>query len=104
MPLLSKNPFSLRYVYLLLNHSLIKSTVLQRPRAGRDKRLIDYDSIDKFFGEEFHRQMARHGPTERSVYQAVASQEGSARQAESHRSGLASSAAHTPPREFVSDL
>jgi hypothetical protein len=47
MPLLSKNPFSLLYVYLLLNHSLIKST-LQRPGAGRDKRLIDCDSIDKF--------------------------------------------------------
>jgi hypothetical protein len=41
MPLLSKNPFSLRDVYFLLNHGLIKSTVLKHPGAGRGKRLID---------------------------------------------------------------
>ena len=72
MSLLSKNPFSLRDVYFLLNHGLIKSTVLKRPGAGRGKRLIDCDSIDKFL-EKNSTDKWHAMALERPVYQTVAS-------------------------------
>jgi hypothetical protein len=66
MPLLSKKPFPLRDVYFLLNHGLIKSTVLKRPGAGRGKRLIDCDSIDKFLEknstDKWHAMALQKGP------------------------------------------